>query len=224
VRIEGSIADLRARLETMPQPKTLPARNIPLPNPRAPAPSAKPVYLICRADRLAFVDQPTAIAFVADMLRKRTLIGENRCDCDKAVKIFADESPGNEDIRFELREVGKVPHLVFHIREGKGLSAKELRRSDSAYARGLASLDRNASYLQFLVWPDGFDVYLSARKECDEKEVPAGWLPMAPGSDWILSLRDQFVCDGYVAPPPAPPPPETDKIVRRGPAPVDTLD
>jgi hypothetical protein len=217
---EEGIAQRRARLAEMKPLSGPPAKVIGLPNPRAVPEGFKPVYFVCFGGRVAGINIDAAIQFVVETVKRRAMKGEGVCDCPGAVEIFRQESLGNERFLFEFREINKIPYMVVKLREKEGTQLRLLNRPNSAYRRDLGGLDTSSQYARFLVWPDSHEIYLAARKECDERQIPAGWQPMGPQDEWILNLQGYFQCEGYVPPPPAPPAPPS----KRPPARPDTVD
>jgi hypothetical protein len=217
---EKAIAGKRAQLAEMKPMSGPPAKVIGLPNPRAVADNFKPVYFVCHQGRVAAINIDEAIQFVVETVKKRALKAEAVCDCARAAEIFKQESLGNESFLLEFREINKVPHMVVKLRDGEGTILRLLNRPNSPFKKDLQLIDPNLQYARFLVWPDSHEIYLAARKECDEREIPAGWQPMGPQDEWILNLQGYFQCEGYVPPPPAPPPPPNKKPT----PPPDTVD
>ncbi|MBY0587157.1 hypothetical protein K2X85_08275, partial [bacterium] len=191
-----------------------------LPNPRAVPDNFKPVYYVCYGGRVAAIDIDSAIKYVVDTIKSRALKAEGVCDCPRGVEIFQQEKLGNEQFLLEFREINKAPHMVVKLRDDQGTIQRLIGRPNSPYRRDLAAINPDAQYARFLVWPDSHEVYIAARKECEEANVPAGWQPMGPKDEWILNLQGYFQCEGYVPPPPAPPPPPGKKPA----PPPDTVD
>jgi hypothetical protein len=59
---------------------------------------------------------------------------------------------------------------------------------------------RDNNYARYVVWPDSYEAYLTARTITDEANLPAGWQPMFETS--IFERWTPFRC----TPPPPPPP------------------
>jgi hypothetical protein len=217
---EKAIAGKRAQLAEIKPMNGPPAKVIGLPNPRAVPDNFKPVYFVCYQGRVAAINIDAAIQFVVDTVKKRALKAEAVCDCPRAAEIFKQESLGNESFLLEFREINKAPHMVVKLREGEGTILRLLNRPNSSFKKDLQQIDTTQQFARFLVWPDSHEIYLAARRECDERDIPAGWQPMGPQDEWILNLQGYFQCEGYVPPPPAPPPPPN----KKPPPPPDTVD
>ena len=217
---EKEIAGKRAQLAEMKPIDGPPAKVIGLPNPRSVPENFKPVYFVCHQGRVAAINIDQAIQFVVETVKKRALKAEAVCDCARAVEIFKQESLGNESFLLEFREINKAPHMVVKIRDGEGTILRLLNRPNSEFKRDLQQIDTSQQFARFLVWPDSHEIYLAARKECDERNIPAGWQPMGSQDEWILNLQGYFQCEGYVPPPPAPAPPPSNKPK----PPPDTVD
>jgi hypothetical protein len=217
---EKVIAGKRAQLSELKPISGPPAKVIGLPNPRAVPDNFEPIYMVCYGGRVAAIDIDQAINFVVDTIKRRALKADGVCDCPRGAEIFKQEQLGNEQFLLEFREINKVPHMVVKLREEKGTIQRLIGRPNSPYRRDLGQIDPNSQYARFLVWPDSHEVYLAARKECEEANVPAGWQPMGAKDEWILNLQGYFQCEGYVPPPPAPPAPPGKRPV----VPPDTVD
>lgn len=221
--IEEQIAERRARLADTKQVSGPPPKIVRLPNPRNPPEGAKPIMFVCYGDRVSAIDLDAAVEFAVQTIKQRAIVSGTTCDCEKAAKVFADEDLGNEEFRLEIRDIDKIPHLVIHLRENKGTTAKQVRRSNSPFAKSLNQMNPERQYARFLVWPDSYEAYLAARIECDEKGIAAGWEPMSEKAEWIVNLGGQLQCKGYVPPPPPKNPPPPAPAPKR-PTPADTID
>ena len=219
--IEQTIAELRARLADIKPAKEPPPKIVQMPNPRTPPEGLRPVLFVCKGDRVSVIDVDATVNYVVEIIRKRALISGTTCDCDKAIKLFENETFGNEDFRLHLRDIGKVPHLVIEHLEGKGSMIRQLKRPTSEFGKAIEQINPEQQYARFLVWTDSYESYLAARKICDDRGIAAGWQPFDEKGEWIISLGGSFQCQGYVPP---PPPTEPPKPAPAKPRPSDTID
>lgn len=219
---ENEVADRRARLEKIRPPKAPPPKIVHLPNPR-PAPSgAKPVWFVCKANRVSVVDPDFWIAETIALIDRGAKVAPNRCDCKRAAELFQRADPDVPGFRLSLTIANETPSLVIEHIDGKGTVPRQVDRASSEFARTLKQMDASTRYARFLVWPDSYEVYLAARDECDKRKVAAGWEPTSGDAKWSFGLGG-YRCQGYVEPPPAKPAPAPPQPPAK-PVPVDTLD
>ncbi len=209
---EDKLASLKAKLAEAPVQGPPPAKIINLPNPRPAPQGIEPKTFLCREGRVMFVDvdgiRELAQKRTAFIIRRRGLGRDPAAGIDgKALAEEFNEDPINDRNRYfdvTMKIAGRVPKLVLDRREGAGEAAEELRRSGSQYERQVKRIDPDEFYLQFLVWPDSFEVYLKARAISSERGLLAGWHAQTTKAEYTIDLGGKL----RVGPPPPPPKPK----------------
>ena len=209
---EDELASLRAKLEDTPLQGPLPAKVVTLPNPRPAPEEAQPLVFLCREGRIMLVDveaiQGLAWKRVRSIIQKRRLGGNPKVGIDG--KILSEDfnknpiSDRSRSFDVMMTIAGRVPKLVLKRRENAGETAEEVQRASSGYRRQIGRTRPDEYYLQFLVWPDSFEVYLEARKISAGRGLLAGWQAQTTRGEYTIDLGGEL----RVGPPPPPPPPK----------------
>ncbi len=222
------MAKLRAQLDGTPEPVAPPAKMVYLPNPRPAPEGARPLVFLCRDDRVMFVDEEA----IRENAQRRVefVVERRRLDQDPAKGIDAGVL-GEEVNRLGINDPTGTfqPKLIFHgrfprielaPRGSAGETASQLTRG-SRYRRVLGRIDPAKYYLQYVVWPEGYEVYLEARKIAGEMGLSAGWQAVGSGHTYTVPLGGSL----RVGPPPPPRPAEPKPAEPPRPAPpVDVID
>jgi hypothetical protein len=224
------LAKLRAQLADTPEPVSPPAKVVYLPNPRPAPKGAKPLVFLCRDDRVMFVDEDELRQ--SAQRRVEFVVQRRRLDQDPEKGIDADIL-GKEVNRLGINDPTGTfnPRLIFHgrfpridlvPRDSAGETAAQLA-GGSRYRRTLGRIDSEKFYLRYVVWPDGYEVYLEARKIASDMGLSAGWQAVGAGSPYTIPLGGSL----RVGPPPPPTPPTKPTEPPKPPPPpppVDTID
>lgn len=81
---------------------------------------------------------------------------------------------------YRVRTVDRGVSLQFDpISENVGETASQLTASDSDYRQVLAQFDPNKDYLIFIVRPDSFEAFRTAREQAWDAGYQVGWEPLA---------------------------------------------
>ena len=211
---EDELASLRAKLEGTPVQAPLPAKVINLPNPRPAPEDARPLTFLCREGRIMLADveaiREPVWKRVNWIIQKRRLGRDQKAGIDG--KILSEEFNKNPirdpyphfDFDVTMTIAGRVPKLVLKRRKDAGETVEDVKRTSSAYQRKILKTDPDEYYLQFLVWPDSFEVYLEARKISAGRGLLAGWQAQRTSGEYTIDLGG----DLRVGPPPPPPKPK----------------
>ncbi len=209
------VARLRALLDQTPAPQLPPANVVRLPNPRPAPPGAQPVLFLCRGDRVWHVDAETlqeraetaVRAFIRQQYPGRRDFSLP-IDCKKLVDYFEKANVGDTQFRLHAKFENNGITLLLERRPNTGEPADRIKAPSSIFQRALKRADRRKTFARFVVWPDGFGVYQTARHLCDEAEIAGGWDPTATPEEWKVRLAGVFKCiEEPVKPAPPPPPP-----------------
>ncbi len=231
ISVEAELmAKLRAQLADTPEPVSPPAKIVYLPNPRPAPKDAKPLLFFCRNGRVMFVDEEeirrNAQRRVEFVVQRRRLDQDPEKGIDANIlggevnKLGINDPTGtfNPQLIFH----GRYPRIDLIPRDNAGELATQLSGA-SRYRRALGRIDPAKSYLQYIVWPDGYEVYLEARKVATEVGLSAGWQAVGVNSPYTIALGGSL----RVGPPPAPtPPPDPTKPTPPPPPPppMDVID
>jgi hypothetical protein len=199
--LDRSLAEVSAEIANVPKGKAPPARVVRLPNPRPAPEGAQPARFICRDNRLYFIDYDQ---FLAQLAKRVT---DNR---DKL--LWKDPKTGeppdpkrhyySEKMIFSLirslrkfHGFGLVPeragaahspnlHLKLVPLPGQGVPLGRLTANTSPLPRLVSQLLKEKRYAEFLVYPDGMEVYMEARQYCERRKLLAGWIPQTTDKLW----------------------------------------
>ena len=185
-RLERKIDDISSRLERLkPRPTT----------PFLPADPAKPATVGYRPPMLRISKKSTDLAVICRGKRLYLLdlgamsIALQGADTSKTgIRVLPS---GDFDIRIERWAlVGArgnsfvfAPQCEAVLKSGtRGETAAEIATYDSRYQTRLSELDATSSALQFMVFPDSFDLFRHARKLAWDRSFSLGWIPQEAGA------------------------------------------
>ena len=145
-------------------------------------------------------------------------------DGQKVQAYFDKSDIGTRDFRLRMqidKGLGRE-NLYLGFRPSGGESTGQLRHPSSRYQRALRGIDREKQFVRFLVWPDSFETYITARDVLEKFRVPAGWTLYTAdqwrfASDFGIKLKDEKT-------PAPPPPPAPDAKPKPPPPPPNILD
>jgi hypothetical protein len=205
-------AALSVELDQTKMPAPLPAKEVRLPDPRPAPAGAKELVLFCRENRIWIADfealRAQAHKRAAFVVRRKNLDPDND-DWLSDGQVFVAEfnktplAAGDFDLTIEV--VGASVYLVLNRKPRSGQTADAAAKSTGDLARLSRRYKPSDYYLRFLVWPDGFEGYLTARNFTNERGFAAGWLPMDDPKEYRIGLGKYSI--GIKPPPPPPPPP-----------------
>lgn len=230
---DEQLAALRALLAETPDREVLPAKVVHLPDPRPAPEGMEPLTFFCRNGRVLFVDvkglRDRAQRRAKGLIRLRSLDHDPAAGIDGKLlaELFNERGlPGTPGIDVTLEVPGAWPRLRFEPEKTAGDTVEQLERSTSSYRTVIRRIDPSRYYAQFLVWPDGFEVYLAARRIATEAGILAGWQPMTEDQQHAVALEGGIRCGPPPKPKPKPPPGEQPPKPPPPPKPkpVDTID
>jgi hypothetical protein len=225
----ADIQKVEAQLEETPLREAPAAKVVNLPNPRPAPQGSRPFLFLVRDEQVFPVDvdgfRQRAKEQAAQIIRTAKLDRDPEAGIDAArfVELFNKKKLFDDYFEVTVAAKGSAPYLVFKPRADKGESLKSLTRPRSLYQRFLQTLDPSKWYASFLVWPDSFETYLTARAVAAEIGLSAGWAPQNTTADYEVYLGNEF----KFGPPPKPQPntgPEKPPAQPDRPKPVDTID
>lgn len=205
------IGSLKARLaEKAAAGPDLDATVVNLPDPKDAPQGAQGLIFICQKGQIVPMDTAGLQAKAMEVVKaaQRTLIKQDRIDCEKLADLFEKRFVGDRYCQLKVRIGGDAkPYLAVFPRENAGEQISDLRRPTSLFNRGLREVNPQKQFLDFRVWGDSFDTYLEARNAAAKRGVLAGWIPYPPNAEyWIgFGAELKLLCLGKEPPPPAAP-------------------
>jgi len=225
----AEIQKIEAQLEDIPLREAPAAKIVSLPNPRPAPQGAQPFLFVVQGEQVFPVDvegfRLRAKEQAAQIIKNAKLDRdpEMGIDAAKFTELFNKKKLFDDYFEVTITAKGNAPYLVFKPRADKGESLKSLTRPRSLFQRGLQSLDSTRWYASFMVWPDSFETYLTARSVAADIGFSAGWAPQDTTDNYEVYLGNEF----KFGPPPKPQPntgtPKPAPQPER-PRPVDTID
>lgn len=222
------IASLKARLaDKAAAGPDRDAKVVNLPDPKEAPKGATGLIFLCQKGQIVPLDTAGLQSKAMEVVKaaQRTLIRQDRIDCEKLTDLFEKRFVGDRYCQLKVRIGGDAkPYLAVFPRDNAGESTSELLRPGSPFQRGLREVNPQQQYLDFRVWGDSFDTYLEARNIAAKRGVLAGWIPYSPGAEYWIGFGSELklLCLGKEPPPPpAAAPPGT---VVRPPPPPDVVD
>ncbi len=193
---DRELARLKAQLTSTPVPTAPPSTVVTIPDPRPAPPNAEPFFFLCYEDRIMPVDiaalKEKALRTITGMklmLRYQPPrgaptqassskgSGQDEYDGPKLEKFFQQRDLGDQFIRLKIKTDPKSNNakLVLEPKPRAGESASTIRRTTSAYQVTAKRTKMQNDYVRYLVSPDSYSVYLSARDIANRIQLPAGW-------------------------------------------------
>jgi len=196
------IAKLEATLDDTPPRDVLPAKVVNLPNPRPAPDGIKQLTFIVTGNQV----YPLSIDDLRKGARKRAEFQARSnlrrflkdpkdpsqgLDGAKFVKEFNERRLTDDFFRAEMYDAGGSPRLRLEPKSD-GYSVAEIENPRSRFARLIRSIDPSKAYFRFLVMPDSYDAYVSARRVVDEAGFLAGWQPQGETWKYTTSLGGEL--------------------------------
>lgn len=220
---QEEISRLKALLANTPLPKGPPAKVVTLPNPREAPEGIKPIYFICRHERVVWADVDK-LRKAAQNLIKGLQARNPNITAEQITRLFEQRNFGDTYVRVKFEPTKYALYLVLEHREKIGDSAERIQSAVSVYQKVLRAANPRQQYARYMVWSDSYETYVEARKIADEKGLLAGWQAFPENAEWRINLgggikvRDK---DGTLIPKPRPPRPDQGD---KPPLPVDQID
>ena len=219
-------ARLKAMLDRTPAQKAPPPKTVTLPDPRPAPEGARPVTFLCTGNEvypIAADDLRTAIARVAEqVVASKQLDGgpEVGVNFEKFKTELRRQARNlrNDLFDIEVYAAGIYPRLRFTPRPKKGFHEGQVTNPRGEFQKLLASLDPEKYYVQFVVLPDSFEVYLAARAVTDRAGLLSGWDPQPAEYQYTTHLGGPILFG------PKPPPPDPNAKPAPPPKPANVID
>lgn len=222
---QAEVARLKERMGRTPRAAAPPPNEIRMPDPRGAPPGSTAMYVMCKGDRVAMLDVDSVRAEIKKQLKdpraraallKQSLGGgaANEYDPDKVMAHFRRNQVKNRDYAAAVKTFDNRPYanIEFAMLNGGGEDLKQMKRETSKFRRALKTAIEKKNYIRFLVYPDSFEAYLTARSITDEAGIAAGW-EIYQRDTWEAGLGGDIKIFVKKKPPPAP------KTAAKNPAP-----
>lgn len=210
---EAELKSMQALLakSDKPAPSDL-TKDVNLPDPRQPAKGAKGFHFLCRGGKVFPVDgenlKNRAVAGIkASKVPKN---GQGEYDAKQLASYFEKNPIANPFFKLQPKSAGdKLIRFYLTRKENAGEDSDALTKPNSAFAKALAGIDPEKSFLQFQVYSDSFAVYLEARALAAKSSIPAGCQFTGRTADWGSMYWGHKDIGRSKVPPPKPskPPP-----------------
>lgn len=216
---EGELAALKVKLDTMPLAAVPAPKSVRMPNPQPAPEGADAEWFLCRAGRVLYCDLPglQEIAREAVFKNAKALaagqvdeddVKKTEFDGSKVEAFFQKNDIGDKDFRVTIRTNPKTTWATMDIAPRKaelaaGDPVEKILSADSRYYAQMRQVKWRKNYAQFLVWSDGFEAYLAARRIAEKSGLPAGWHPFTSDT-WSKGLPGVRIKLREEPPPPDP--------------------
>lgn len=224
--------ELEAKLAQTTIRQAPPALTIPMPSPRPAEKGSSEITVLCHNNRVIPLDAPALRTFVANRMRTlrtavlasdappgmqgRTDKEPMLCDPAKVKNFFKKFRVGTPDFDLDANIIPerRIRNIVVIPKPTAGESIEQLRQPTSRFHLFARQLEGKPNHLRYIVWPNGFEAYIEARKISERLNVPAGW-DLAWSPRWEISMDPRIQIKGEPPPPKpaprdpnAPPPPK----------------
>lgn len=187
-RLEGEVREQTGERERLlailaePQAKAE-SRIIRLPDPRPVPEGLDRVFFLCRGAAVHVIDLDALEEALLGGIQDATGAFERQITLERddfpwIVNHFAKESVGDQGYRwvFDSPDPTRfLAELVPTEAVAPGDPEPSLGRGQTRFEARLDALDPRRQYVRFFVWPDSFDVYLTARRLAEDRGLRVGW-------------------------------------------------
>lgn len=198
---------LDQRLATTPIPKRKKPKQTTIPNPRTAPKGATPYFILCKGGRA--IPVPLDRLMQLGEQRVKTVQRSSKGDtppCKAVIDYFERLDVNTRGFRLKVRLARDRIILRFYPEDGLGETVEQMQGRASQLRRAVQTIKRSNHYVRYVVWPDSYEAYLSAREITDEAGLPAGWVPF--GSQSVFERWTLMTCvPDKPLPPVAPKPP-----------------
>ena len=223
---QAEVARLKERMGKTPRAAAPAPHEIRMPDPRAAPSGTTAMWVMCRNNRAIMLDVDAARAAIKKVLANpRTaqalLHASSRSaaasapgatasksavfDPDKLMAYFRRNPIRNRDYAASVRTFDNrsSANLEIVMLPNGGEDAARMKRDASKLGRALKLATEKKKYIRFLVYPDSFEAYLTARSITDEAGVAAGW-EIFRSDTWQIGLGGDVKVFQKKKPPPRP--------------------
>jgi len=187
--IELEEAKLKKLLAAAKRMKSQPNKTVKLPNPRPAPAGARGIHFICNGGRVFTRNDEEYREFFKKKVEFSRAKKNKNGEYDPAFlkKYFSTRSNIAPFGKFEY--LSHNTNVLFRIKFGRSVGelSSFIIRSSSKYQRQLQKLDKKKYYIVFLVQPDSYQSYLTARAVAEKMGFACGWQPQGK-NEWDLNL------------------------------------
>ncbi len=143
-----------------------------------PPENARRLLFECRNNRVMLVNLNRLDEAVIEV-QKKYREAQGVLPSARDLAAYLDQNDvGDQYYRVRLELKNGANFIYEPRRDGMGATALEIVKEDSPYQRMLDRLDGETSYLFFVVRPDSFDIFRTARAEATGAGLKVGWDPL----------------------------------------------
>lgn len=201
--------ELDQRLAVIGVPVPQKPKQVTIPNPRTAPEGAEPVFFLCKGGRVIEVPMEQLLGVLEQRIKVvRKQLREDQPACKAINEYFAKNEVAYRGFGIKTRNHGSRVVIRLFPDEGLGETVEEMQRNSSRIKRSLLRMRRDNNYARYVVWPDSYEAYLTARTITDGANLPAGWQPMFETS--VFERWTPLRCTPPPPDPNAPPKPKPD--------------
>jgi membrane-associated HD superfamily phosphohydrolase len=213
---QAEVARLKERMGRTPRKAAPPPNEIRMPDPRGAPAGSSAMWVMCKDDGVTMIDVDLVRAEIKKRLKdpraraalmKKTLGGaaQGVYDPDKVRDLFRQKPYKTRDYAAQVKTFDNraSANIEIAMLPGGGEDIKQMKRATSKFRRTLKTAKEKNKYIRFLVYPDSFEAYLTARSITDQANVAAGWEIFRRNS-WEMSLGGDIKIFQKKKPPPRP--------------------
>jgi hypothetical protein len=233
-KVEGELVAVKIKLKNRPEVAAPEPKVVRMPDPRPAPEGGVPEYFLCRNERVLHCDVEgifekareaifaNAKALAADGIVDEKDVKRTEFDGPKLVAFFKKRDLGNELFNVALRAFPDRTYALLDFTPKSpelGDTIRQMANTESKYYALVRQAKWKKKFAQYIVAPDGFEVYLAARRIAERSGLPAGWHPHTSEA-WTKGLpgvRIKLINEPPPPPPvdpnakPTPPPPPKPK-------------
>jgi len=221
---QAEVARLKERMGRTPRAAAPAPHEIRMPDPRGAPPGTTAMFVMCKGNRATMLDVDATRAEIKKQMKSpqlrqalayqvmgaapgqpRQQVALGAYDPDKVMAWFRRNPIKNRDYAASVRTFDNRPYanMEFVMLRNGGEDINRMKRETSKFRRTLKMAEEKKKYIRFLVYPDSFEAYLTARSLADEAEIPAGW-EIIRSDTWQAGLGGDIKIFQKIKPPPRP--------------------
>ncbi len=222
---QAEVARLKERMGRTPRAAAPAPHEIRMPDPRAAPPGTTAMWVMCKDNRAVMLDVDAARAAIKKEMKDprtrqslmyRAMVGGGPAqpgqsvdgsayDPDKVMAWFRRNPVKTRDYAVAVKTFDNRPYanMEFAMLKDGGEDINRMKRDTSKFRRALKLAEEKKNYVRFLVYPDSFEAYLTARSLTDEAGVAAGW-EIIRSDTWQTGLGGDIKIFQKKKPPPRP--------------------
>jgi hypothetical protein len=169
---------------------------ISVPDPRPAPENLKLTSYVCKQGKIVKIDLGKLIDKIYDKMKSKVKIDKD-ITFQEIKRYINNQNLGDENFQIELevwkRNSGnRYLKCIFKWRNSNvGESSENIKKENSKYQEHIKTLKENENCIIFVVWPDSFNTYLTARQISDSYGISAGWRLREADNELSINLLDK---------------------------------